>query len=132
MMIPRINGLRLNLSIAGVALVLLLTSACNPAPKHAKPPAATPQAFKEALPQEYKEGQGWKLAAPGDDAIRGKWWQMYNDPQLDALEEQIALSNQSLKVSEANFRSARALVANARSGLFPSIGTGPSYTNSRI
>ncbi len=128
----RIKDLRTNLSIAALALLLLLITGCNPAPKYAKPPATTPQAFKEAVPQDYKEGQGWRLAAPGDDKIRGKWWEIYNDPQLNALEEQVAVSNQSLKVSEANFRGARALVTNVRSGLFPAVSAGPSYTNSRI
>ncbi|MBV8829165.1 MAG: efflux transporter outer membrane subunit [Acidobacteriaceae bacterium] len=128
----RSKTLHEKLSVASVAIVLAIVTACNPAPKYAKPPAPTPQAFKEAIPQEYKEGQGWKLATPDDDKIRGNWWEVYNDPQLNALEEQVALSNQSLKVSEANFRAARALVANVRSGLFPLVGAGASYSNSRI
>ena len=128
----RSKTLHEKLSVASVAIVLAIVTACNPAPKYAKPPAPTPQAFKEAIPQEYKEGQGWKLATPDDDKIRGNWWEVYNDPQLNALEEQVAVSNQSLKVSEANFRAARALVANVRSGLFPLVGAGASYSNSRI
>jgi len=119
-------------ALAGPAAILLgLLSACNPAPKYARPPAAAPQAFKEAVPQDYKEGQGWKIAIPQDEKIRGKWWEMYNDPQLSALEEQVQVSNQSLKTTEANFRSARALIAYARSGLFPTLTSNPAYTNSR-
>jgi NodT family efflux transporter outer membrane factor (OMF) lipoprotein len=114
-----------------LALSILLT-ACNPAPKYARPPAAAPTAFKEAVPQEYKEGAGWKLAQPGDDKIRGKWWDLYNDPQLSALEEQVAISNQSIALAEANFRAARSLVAYARSSLFPTISTSPGYTRSRF
>src|SRR5438270_7869356 len=91
--------------------VCVILSACNPAPKYARPPAAAPTAFKEAVPQEYKEGAGWKLAQPGDDKIRGKWWDLYNDPQLSAIEEQVAVSNQSIALAEANFRAARSLVA---------------------
>jgi NodT family efflux transporter outer membrane factor (OMF) lipoprotein len=109
---------------------LLLLCACNPAPKYARPPAPTPAAFKEA-PEQFKEGAGWKLAQPGDDKIRSKWWEVYNDPQLNALEEQVAISNQSLKAAEANFRAARALVVSARSALFPTLGATPSYANSR-
>ena len=86
---------------------LLFLCACNPAPKYARPPAPTPTAYKEAPPD--KEGTGWKLAQPGDDKLRGKWWEIYNDPQLNALEEQVAINNQSLKAAEANFRAARAL-----------------------
>lgn len=114
-----------------LALCLALT-ACNPAPKYARPPAAAPTAFKEAVPQEYKEGEGWKLAQPGDDKIRGKWWELYGDPQLSTLEEQVAISNQTIAVAEANFRAARSLVAYARASLFPSISTSPGYTRSRF
>jgi len=101
----------------------LALCACNPAPKYARPPAPTPVA--------YKESAGWKLAQPGDDKIRAKWWEIYNDPELSSLEEQVAVSNQTLKAAEANFRAARALVVSARSALYPTIGAAPSYTSSR-
>ena len=129
--------MRINLSfqykkwVAACAVLICLT-ACNPAPKYARPPAQTPQAFKEAIPQEYKEGSGWKLAQPGDDHIRGKWWEIYKDPQLNALEEQVAISNQNVALAEANFRAARSQVAYARASLFPAVSAGPSYTNSRF
>lgn len=115
-----------------LCVALCLLPACNPGPKYVKPPAATPSAFKEAVPQEYKEGTGWKIAQPGDDKIRGKWWEMYNDPQLNALEEQVQVSNQSIIQAEANFRSSRTLVASARASLFPAITASSSYTNSRF
>jgi NodT family efflux transporter outer membrane factor (OMF) lipoprotein len=119
-------------TLAACALcACLLLSSCNPAPKYARPPAATPAAFKEAPPQEFKEGVGWKLAQPGDDKIRAKWWEIYNDPQLNALEEQVAKANQSIAVAEANFRAAKALVVSARSALYPTIGASPGYSNSR-
>lgn len=114
-----------------VALVALLWS-CNPAPKYGKPPVQAPVAYKEATPQDYKEGEGWKVAQPGDDKIRGKWWEIYNDPQLNALEERVPVANQSIIASEANFRAARALVVSARAGLFPTITANPSYSNSRF
>ena len=115
-----------------LAITAFLLSACNPAPKYAKPPAQTPAAFKEATPQQYKEGTGWKIAQPGDDKIRGKWWEIYNDPQLNALEEQVQVSNQSIAAAEANFRVARSLIASQRSNLFPVVTAGPQYTNSRF
>jgi NodT family efflux transporter outer membrane factor (OMF) lipoprotein len=114
----------------GVVMSLLLC-ACNPAPKYARPPAQTPTAFKEAVPQEYKEDAGWKIAQPGDDKLRGKWWEIYNEPQLNTLEEKIAISNQSILQAEANFRLARAEVVAARSSLFPTLTSTPAYTNSR-
>jgi len=119
------------LALAAAAAIIVLCS-CNPAPKYAKPPVNAPQAFKESAPQQFKEGPGWKVAQPGDDKLRGKWWELYNDPVLNSLEEQVQISNQTVIQAEANFRAARALVVSARSGLFPTIGTAPSYTNSRF
>ncbi|HMF76974.1 MAG TPA: efflux transporter outer membrane subunit [Bryobacteraceae bacterium] len=117
---------------SGVALAagFLLLCSCNPTPKYAKPPATTPTAFKET-PDQFKEGAGWKLAQPGDDKIRAKWWEIYNDPQLNALEEQVAVGNQTIAAAEANYRAAQALVVSARSNLYPFIGASPQYTNSR-
>jgi NodT family efflux transporter outer membrane factor (OMF) lipoprotein len=119
-------------AIATVPLaILFVLASCNPAPKYAKAPAPTPTAFKEA-PDAYKEGSGWKLAQPGDDSLRGKWWEIYGDPQLNALEEQVAGANQTIVAAEANYRVARALVVSAHSALFPTISASPSYTNSRF
>lgn len=118
-------------SLIGAAAALLALAACNPAPKYATPPAQTPVAYKEAAPEAYKEGQGWKIAQPGDDKIRGKWWEVYEDPELNRLEEQVKTQNQSIIQAEANFREARALVLSARSQLYPTIGASPSYTNAR-
>ncbi len=111
---------------------LMLLGACNPAPKYVKPTAPSPVAYKETAPAEFKEGKGWKVGQPGDDKIRPKWWDLFNDAALNALEEQIPAGNQSLAASEANYRAARALVVSARSALFPTIGTSPAYSNSRI
>src|SRR5579884_4340917 len=83
------------------ATVVILLSSCNPAPHYAKPPVAAPTAFKESSPQAFKEGTGWKVADPGDDKIRAKWWEMYNDPVLNSLEEQVQISNQTVIQAEA-------------------------------
>ena len=115
-----------------LAAALLVLCSCNPGPKYARPSAPAPAAFKEAIPDQYKEGTGWKIAQPGDDKIRGKWWDMYEDPQLSALEEQVQISNQSIAASEANFRAARALVTSARAALFPTVTAAPSITNSHF
>jgi NodT family efflux transporter outer membrane factor (OMF) lipoprotein len=109
--------------------LVALLCACNPAPKAVKLAAPVPAGYKEA-PEQFKEGAGWVVAKPGDDKIRPKWWEMYNDPQLNALEEQVAISNQSVKQAEANFREAQALVAIARSSLFPTFGGSASYSRS--
>src|SRR6266540_7368515 len=73
----------------------------------------------------------WKFAQPKDDVIRGKWWEMFNDPQLNALEEQVNISNQNIALADANFHSARALVKESRSQLFPTVTTSPSIITSR-
>jgi NodT family efflux transporter outer membrane factor (OMF) lipoprotein len=115
-----------------VTVLAFVLCSCNPAPKYARPPVNAPQAFKESAPDQFKEGAGWKVARPEDDKIRGKWWEMYNDPVLNSLEEQVQISNQSVIEAEANFRAARALVVSARSSLFPTVGASPSYTNARF
>lgn len=115
-----------------LAAGLLLLSACNPAPKYVKPSVPITPAYKEAIPQQYKEGVGWKIAEPSDDKIRAKWWEMYNDPVLNGLEEQVRVANQSILEAEANFRAARTLIQTARSALFPLVTVSPSYTNSRF
>jgi NodT family efflux transporter outer membrane factor (OMF) lipoprotein len=115
-----------------VAAFLLIASSCNVGPKYAKPTAPAPQAYKEAVPKEFKEGTGWKLADPKDDKIRGNWWDLYGDPELSALEVQVRISNQTIAAAEANFRQARAIVHQARAALYPTVTTSPSYSNSRF
>jgi NodT family efflux transporter outer membrane factor (OMF) lipoprotein len=108
-----------------------LLSACNPAPKYTRPTLPAPPAYKEASPDQFKEVPGWKIAEPSDDKIRSKWWEMYNDPVLNGLEEQVQVSNQSIAQAEANFRAARAVVVQARANLYPKITAVPSISNSR-
>ena len=100
-------------------------------PKYQRPPAPVPEAYKEAPPANPAEAQNWKQAQPSDGAVRGKWWEIYNDPQLNALEEQVSLSNQNLLAAEAQFREAKDAVRIARSNLFPTVTAGPSITNAR-
>jgi NodT family efflux transporter outer membrane factor (OMF) lipoprotein len=92
-------------------------------PKYVKPSAPLAPAFKEASPAA---GDGWKTGTPSDAAIKGAWWQDYNDPQLNALEIQVDSANQTLKAAEANFRSARAQIGYNKANLAPTIGVGPA------
>jgi NodT family efflux transporter outer membrane factor (OMF) lipoprotein len=89
-----------------------------------------PPAFKES-PTQFKETDGWTVAQPQDATLRGKWWEIYSDPELNALEEQLNIDNQNIRVSFENFMEARALVRQARSQYFPTISIGPSYTRSQ-
>ena len=102
---------------------LALLSACTVGPDYVRPSVTTPPVFKEM--------SGWKVAQPKDDAIRGAWWEIYADPQLNALEEQVAISNQNVAAAEARFRQARALIQAARAGYFPTVTIGASATRAR-
>jgi NodT family efflux transporter outer membrane factor (OMF) lipoprotein len=88
--------------------------------------------FKERPPESFKGSDGWKTAQPSDQALRGNWWEIFGDPQLNALEEEVTVSNQNLKVAEARFRQARAMIRFNRSAQFPTISTSPSIANERI
>jgi NodT family efflux transporter outer membrane factor (OMF) lipoprotein len=109
----------------------LLLSGCMVGPKYVKPTVPMAPGFKEEPPGSFKESDGWKTAQPNDQTIRGKWWEIFGDPQLNALEEELTTANQDLKVSEARFRQARAMIRFNRSAEFPTISTSPSITNVR-
>jgi NodT family efflux transporter outer membrane factor (OMF) lipoprotein len=100
-------------------------------PKYVKPTAPIAPGFKEQPPESFKESDGWKTAQPHDQSLRGNWWEIFGDPQLNALEEEVTVSNQDLKVSEARFRQARAMIRFNRSAEFPTISTSPSIVNER-
>jgi NodT family efflux transporter outer membrane factor (OMF) lipoprotein len=111
------------LTLAAVAGVLTLITGCAVGPDYVRPTVITPDA--------YKEVDGWKMAQPQDDVIRGAWWEIFGDPQLNALEPQVNISNQNLVVAEATYRQARALVREARASYFPTVTLGLGYTRFR-
>jgi NodT family efflux transporter outer membrane factor (OMF) lipoprotein len=119
-------------SIFAIAFSITLSlSGCMVGPKYVKPIAPTSPGFKEQPPESFKESDGWKTTEPGDQALRGKWWEIFGDPQLNALEEKVTVSNQDLKVAEARFRQARAMIRFNRSAAFSTISTSPSVVNER-
>jgi NodT family efflux transporter outer membrane factor (OMF) lipoprotein len=109
----------------------LLLPSCKVGPDYKRPPVQTPTAFKELPPAGSPEAAQWAPAQPSDAIARGKWWEIYNDPELNALEEQVSISNQNLKQAEAQFREAKLNVRIARSYLFPTVTTSPSIVNAR-
>lgn len=109
----------------------VVLSGCTVGPKYQRPPATTPEAYKELTPADYQNTDGWKVAQPRDAALKGKWWEIFNDPQLNALEEQVNVSNQSIASGAAAFLVARAMVKQARSQYFPTVTVGPSITTSQ-
>jgi len=74
----------------------------------------------------FKEADGWKRAQPNDEALRGKWWELFGDPQLNALEERLTSSNEDLKAADARFREARAMIGVSRAAQRPTISTTPA------
>lgn len=120
-----------NLALAAVAGMLSLLSACaSVGPNYVKPAPFAPQT-KATIPPSYKEMDGWMLAQPKDNVLRGNWWELYAIPELDALEQQVAAANQNVAQAEANYRQAQALVRASRSGYYPTVTGGASATRSR-
>jgi NodT family efflux transporter outer membrane factor (OMF) lipoprotein len=107
-------------------LLVLLLAGCTVGPKYVRPAVPTTPAYKEEAPGSFKESDQWQPARPGDQTSRGNWWEIFGDPELNQLEEQIAGSNQNLKVAEAHFREARAAIRFNRASQFPTISTSPS------
>jgi NodT family efflux transporter outer membrane factor (OMF) lipoprotein len=119
-----------HVSWPAAAAVLLLTG-CNLAP-HYEPPKSQPsETYKEEIPGGDDAAQGWKAAEPRDAAIRSNWWELYQDPQLNELEERVAISNQTIAAAEANYRAAHALVLEAQAALFPTLSLVPTVTREK-
>jgi NodT family efflux transporter outer membrane factor (OMF) lipoprotein len=111
---------------ARLALIgtILSLSACSFAPPYKTPESAPPTPV-------YKEAGDWKSAEPADSQARGAWWAIFQDPNLDVLETQVADANQDLKAAYARLLQARAATRIARADLFPTLTIGSSATRSR-
>jgi NodT family efflux transporter outer membrane factor (OMF) lipoprotein len=114
-----------------VAMLMLMLSGCVVGPKYHPPaPPAPAPAYKES-PTQLNETGDWTVAQPADAKLRGKWWEIFNDSELNALEEQLDINNQNIKQFFENFMEARAIVREARSQYFPTLSAVPSVTHSR-
>ena len=111
--------------------VLLALSGCSVGPKYRTPTVQEPAAYKEPTAQNVYEPEPWKMAQPSDTAIPGKWWEVFGDADLNALEEKIDISNQNVASASASFLAARALVKQARAQYYPTAAASPSITDSR-
>jgi NodT family efflux transporter outer membrane factor (OMF) lipoprotein len=96
---------------------------CTVGPKYQRPAVESAPAYKEA--------EGWKLAQPGDAALHGNWWELFGDSQLNALEQQVNVSNQNIAAAFASFMQARAVVKEAQSQYFPTLTVSPSVSRTR-
>jgi NodT family efflux transporter outer membrane factor (OMF) lipoprotein len=111
--------------ISALLACLLLFSGCTVGPRYAKPTTPALPAYKEIPPD-------WKTAQPSDQIAKGKWWEIFQDPQLNALEEQINISNEDLKAAEARFQQARALVRFNRAAYYPTVTAGASGSREHL
>jgi NodT family efflux transporter outer membrane factor (OMF) lipoprotein len=121
------------LTVAAAAALSALCG-CSLAPHYEVPTtAAPPPAYKEAAPANASgEPSGeWKLAVPEDATGRGRWWTMFHDADLDALEAQLSTANQSLKAQLARLEEARAQTRIARSQWFPTITADAAATRAQ-
>jgi NodT family efflux transporter outer membrane factor (OMF) lipoprotein len=107
------------LTIAPV-VSFLLCSGCTIGPRYQRPAAQAPEAFKEMAGNAQ-----WKMATPSDGLVKGKWWEVFGDPQLNRLEELVSVNNQNVLQAEAQFRQSRALVAANHANYYPTIGASP-------
>jgi len=113
------------LSIFGLLIVAVFQfTGCAVGPKYHPPVVQAPSA--------YKEMGDWKPAQPNDQSLGGDWWMIFQDPQLDALEQQINVGNQNLKAAEAQFQQARAVLRYYRADYYPTVTAGPSATRTRV
>ena len=121
----RLAGARSRAGLHGVlCLLALLLGGCTVGPNYKRPDAP--------VPTDYKESANFKTAEPGDALAKGKWWEIYGDPQLNALEDQIAVSNQTLKAAQAQFAEARAAVSTVRASYFPTVTGSASVSGNRL
>jgi NodT family efflux transporter outer membrane factor (OMF) lipoprotein len=121
----------MNRRLYQLIVMLAPLAGCMVGPKYQKPLVPLTPAFKEPPPDSFKESDQWKTAHPDAAALRGNWWEIFGDSQLNALEEQVKVSNQDLKIAEARFRQARTMVRFNRAAEFPTIGVDPNIQSLR-
>jgi NodT family efflux transporter outer membrane factor (OMF) lipoprotein len=115
----------------GATAALFVLSGCVVGPKyHAPTPPPPAPEYKES-PTQFKDAQAWTVAKPADAKLRGKWWEIFNDPELNRLEDELNIDNQNIKEYFENFMEARAVVREARAQFFPTLSVAPSFTRSR-
>jgi len=112
------------------AISMLALAGCTVGPKYMPPSVPAPPSFKELSPTAYKSTLpgAWQPARPQDAVLKGKWWEMFQEPELNALEDQLDINNQNIAQYFQNFMAARAQVGQARSQYFPTVTADPSIT----
>ena len=130
-MFERRNRIPNSFTAGALGLFTLLGGCRVGPPYHAPaPPAVTAPNYKEST-VNFQDTDGWKVASPQDAMIRGNWWEVFGDPELNALEEQLNINNQNLKEYFENYMAARATIAEARSQYWPTVTANPSWNRSK-
>ncbi len=114
------------LAAQAAAVAALLLTGCTVGPNYKRPSAPMAPGFKEAPPASFKNQDGWKVIQPSDAQLKGDWWELFDDPQLNSLEAKVDGANQTLKIADANYRAAHANVGFYRAAEAPTIGVAPS------
>jgi len=109
---------------AALAILALLLGSCSLSPHYERPAVPAP-------PAAYKEMSEWQRATPADSVARGRWWTMFADTDLEALEAQATEANQSLKAALARLEQARAQTRIARSAWFPLVTADAQVTRAQ-
>ncbi len=132
------KSFRRNISTACAALLCCAFTGCTVGPKYHAPKVQAPTAFKESPANFQKTGSNsdiqpgpWRVAQPQDAKLRGDWWEIFNEPELNALEQQLNINNQTIKQYFENFMEARAIIREARAQYFPTFGTTPAWNRQR-
>jgi NodT family efflux transporter outer membrane factor (OMF) lipoprotein len=120
-----------HIRVTAVAAIIVLVAGCV-GPAYVKPKVDTPSAFKESSPAAYMGADpgAWQPAQPQDAVLKGKWWEIFGEPELNTLEDQLNINNQNIAQFFQNFMAARAQVGIARASYFPTLTTAPSATRS--
>jgi NodT family efflux transporter outer membrane factor (OMF) lipoprotein len=118
-------------TLALLVFAFLGLSGCSVGPKYLRPAVPAPSAFKESGPEQAPDGTVWKHAQPQDATLRGRWWEIYQEPELNSLEKKLNISNQNIARAFEDFMAARAQVQQARSSYYPTVSVGPSYSRNR-
>lgn len=128
---------RFHLGCLGIwcaALLCCAMTGCVVGPKYHAPVTQAPTVYKEAPTGQSSQNTSmgpWTVAQPQDATLRGDWWEIFHEPELNALEDQLNINNQNIKLYFENFMAARALIGEARSQYFPTVSTGPSWRRSQ-
>ncbi|HTU49135.1 MAG TPA: efflux transporter outer membrane subunit [Acidobacteriaceae bacterium] len=122
------------LGVWGTALICCSMTGCVVGPKYHPPVTQAPAAYKEAPPAQTPQNTDtgvWRVAQPQDAMLRGNWWEIFHEPELNALEDQLNINNENIKVYFEDYMEARAIVREARAQYFPTASTAPSFSRSR-